>query len=52
MEKRKAVEKVIGRMYRHFEMANGRLPDGKEARRMEEKAKKAAVASDNMKERG
>lgn len=51
VEKRKAVEKVTERMYRHFEKTSGRLPDGKELRRMEEKVKKAALTADNIKER-
>lgn len=51
VEKRKAVEKVTERMYRHFEKTNGRLPDGKEVRCMEEKVKKAALTADNIKER-
>jgi hypothetical protein len=51
VEKRKAVEKVTERMYRHFEKTSGRLPDGKELRRMEQKVKKAALTADNIKER-
>ncbi len=42
MSERKAVQRVVGRMYRQHERDSGRLPDGKTIRAMEEKAKRAA----------
>ncbi len=47
MDKRKAVEKVVGRMYRHYERTTGRLPDAKAVRDMEARAAKAAQAADD-----
>ena len=46
VSKRKVVQRVVGRMYRHHERALGRLPDGKTIRAMEEKAKRAAETVD------
>jgi hypothetical protein len=46
MDKRKAVEKIVGRMYRHYEKTTGRLPDGKAVRDMQARAEKAAQAAD------
>lgn len=52
MDERKAVQRVIGRMYRHYEKVVGRTPDGKTARAMEEGALKAAETSYRRKKRG
>ncbi len=52
MDERKAVQRVIGRMYRHYEKVLGRTPDGKTARALEEKARKAAETADRRKRRG
>lgn len=38
MEKREAVERLVGRMYKHHLKNTGRLPDGAEVRRMENHA--------------
>ena len=46
MSKRRVVQRVVGRMYRHHERVLGRLPDGKIIRVMEEKAKRAAETVD------
>ncbi len=42
MSERKAVERLVGRMYRYYERVSGRLPEGKAIRAMEEKARRAA----------
>lgn len=42
MSERRAVESLVGRMYRYYERVSGRLPDGKTVRVMEEKARRAA----------
>jgi hypothetical protein len=42
MSERRAVERLVGRMYRYYERVSGRLPDGKTVRVMEEKARRAA----------
>lgn len=42
MSERKAVQRVVGRMYRQYERDSGRLPDGKTIRVMVERAKRAA----------
>ncbi len=46
VRERKAVQKIVGRMYRQHERDSGRLPDGKAIRAMEEKAKRAAESVD------
>ena len=46
VSERKAVQRVVGRMYRHHERALGRLPDGKTIRAMDEKVKRAAETVD------
>lgn len=51
MNERKTVEKVVGRMYRHYESIVGRTPDQKTVRAMEEKACKAAEIADKRKKR-
>ncbi|MBI5492008.1 MAG: hypothetical protein HY893_03650 [Deltaproteobacteria bacterium] len=51
MSERKAVESVIGRMYRDHLIRTGRLPKSRELKEMEKKAKKAAEESDNRKAR-
>ena len=50
MDKRKAVEKIVGRLYRHYEKTTGRLPDGKAVRDMEKRAEKAAQAADKKRQ--
>ena len=52
MDERKAVERVIGRMYRHYEKVVGRTPDQKTVRALEEKAQKAAETSYRREKRG
>jgi len=51
MEERKAVNRVIGRMYKNYERSTGRIPDGKTVRAMEERAKDTARLVDNKKKR-
>ncbi|MBI5810365.1 MAG: hypothetical protein HZB21_04160 [Deltaproteobacteria bacterium] len=51
MEERKAVERVIERMYRHHVKTSGAVPDAKTRREMERKAVKAAESADNKKAR-
>ncbi len=51
MSERKAVERVIGRMYRDHIIKTGRLPKSRELKEMESKAKKAAEEADNRKAR-
>lgn len=46
MRERKAVEKVVERLYKDRLERTGRLPSGKETRDMERKVRKAAEASD------
>ncbi|MBI5237774.1 MAG: hypothetical protein HY887_05055 [Deltaproteobacteria bacterium] len=50
MDKRKAVEKIVGRLYRHYEKTTGRLPDGKAVRDMEVRVEKAAEKADNKRQ--
>ena len=52
MEKRQVVERIVGRMYRHYERSTGRTPDGKVLREMEKRVKRTAELVDNRKERG
>ncbi|MDO8426210.1 MAG: hypothetical protein Q7T24_01695 [Deltaproteobacteria bacterium] len=51
MSERKAVERVIGRMYKDLLMKTGRLPKKKELKEMEAKAKRAAEEADNRMDR-
>jgi len=52
VKERRAVERVVGRMYRHFEKSKGRLPDANTVRAMKERAEKTALLVDNRKKRG
>lgn len=51
MNKAKAVERVIGRIYKDKLEKGGRLPGGKEVREMKIKAVKAAEKVDRARER-
>ncbi len=46
VSERKAVQRVVGRIYRQYERDSGRLPDGKTIRVMVERAKRAAESVD------
>lgn len=47
-EKRKAVERVIERIYKDRLLRTGKLPTGKEALTIEKMVKESAENSDNM----
>ena len=51
MSERKTVERVMERMYRHYEKITGRTPDGRTRRAMEERVKKTAQLIQNRKTR-
>lgn len=51
MKERKAVEKVVARIYKDRLKKTGRLPDGNEVKEMENKAKQAAENADRLKRR-
>ena len=48
---RKAVESLVTRMYRHKLKTTGRLPDGKEVRKMEKEARESGHRVDTKRER-
>ena len=47
MSERRAVEKLVERIYKDRLKRTGRLPSGKETREIEGKAKKAAMDTEN-----
>ena len=52
MKERKAVERVLERVYKGKLRLTGRLPDAKETRTMEKKIREAAENADNRNKRG
>jgi len=47
MREKRAVQKLIERIYKDRLKRTGRLPSGKESREIEAKARKAAIDTDN-----
>lgn len=52
MKERKALERVLERVYKDKLRQTGRLPDAKETRAMEKKVREAAENADNRNKRG